>query len=92
MQRSANRHPVDELGDIRSQIKALKAREEELRRAVIESGDMIGDDYEAGLKHSVQQRVDLPALKVALGERLRPFLREQVCDQLRVKPKREESP
>jgi hypothetical protein len=89
---TVNRHPIDELGDLRAQIKALKAREEELRRAVIESGELVGDEYEASLKHSVQERIDVPLLKREIGlERLKPFLRPLACDVLRIKPKREES-
>jgi hypothetical protein len=87
-----NRHPVDELADLRSQIKALRAREEELRRPVIASGNLTGDEFEARLSRSVQERVDVPALKRELGlQALKPYLRSLACDVLRVKPKKEEA-
>lgn len=42
-----NRHPVDQLAEIREQIKALKAREDELRNkvsAMMGAADSLGGD------------------------------------------------
>jgi hypothetical protein len=46
-----NRHPVDELGDIRAEIKKLEERDAELREQII-SGKCSpdGDQYRAAIK------------------------------------------
>jgi hypothetical protein len=80
-----NRHPIDELADVRAEIKRLEAREAALRRRVIQSGDMAGDEFEGVLKRTIQERVDVPAAKRELGAVLRPFLRERACEQLWLK-------
>jgi hypothetical protein len=84
-----NRHPIDEIHDIRREIRRLEARERELRQAVIQSGDLTGDEYEAVLKHSVSERIDISALRRQLGlQVLKPFLRESACDVLRIKSRK----
>jgi hypothetical protein len=85
-----NRHPIDEIHDLRAEIKALEAREAALRRTIIKSGDLVGDEFEGVIKRSTQERVDVTAAWRELGEVLRPFLRERPYEQLRIK-KREEA-
>jgi hypothetical protein len=87
---NANRHPVDQLADVRAEIKRLEQRERQLRSQVIRSGDVTGDEFEGVIKRSTQQRVDVTAARRELGEVLRPFLRERPFEQLRIK-KREEA-
>lgn len=54
-----NLHPVDELGDIRERIKALREREAQLRDAILaQACTMDGDNWSAQIKDVVQRRVD----------------------------------
>jgi hypothetical protein len=74
--------------DLRAQIKALTVREEELLRAVIESGDLTGDQFDACLKRTTQERLDVAALKQHFSpQALKPFLRSSPCETLRIKPR-----
>jgi hypothetical protein len=83
-----NRHRIDQLADVRAEIKALKQREELLRSEVVASGEMIGDENEATLSEFTVERVDLELMKKELGLIfLRSFLREQPVTQLRIKPR-----
>lgn len=53
--KTSNRHPVDRLGEVREQIKALQATEKELRQAIAE---MMGDaDSLGGDEFIARQRV-----------------------------------
>ena len=87
----ANRHPVDQLGDVRAEIRALREREALLRSEVLESkAGLVGDEYEATLFRSIVERVDVALMKRELGMQfLQPFLREQVVNTVRTKPIRE---
>jgi hypothetical protein len=72
----ANRHPVDELADIRAQIRELKAKEDDLRSVILAGNcSLLGCEYKAAIsKHSVS-RLDQAAAVRELGmERLRPFM------------------
>jgi hypothetical protein len=82
-----NRHPVDQLADIRAEIKVLKQREEALRSEVLANPeDLAGDENEALLCQTRVERVDLDLMKRELGLLfLRPFLREQVVTSVRLK-------
>jgi hypothetical protein len=85
-----NRHPVDQLADIRAEIKVLKQREETLRAEVLVASpdDRVGDEHEAMVCETMVERVDLELMKRELGLLfLRPFLREQVVTTVRLKPK-----
>jgi len=81
-----NRHPVDELADVRAQIKVLQEHEARLR-AVVLRGDcaLAGDDYVANIKIKPQSRVDLPALQKHFGAALKPFLMTRQITQVWVK-------
>jgi hypothetical protein len=39
---NTNRHPADLLADTRAELKALQKREDELRRQLVASDDLIG--------------------------------------------------
>jgi hypothetical protein len=57
-----NRHPVDELADIRAEIRRLEDREQELRNYLLEHPhDRRGTDYEALIGTQQRKRVDLRA-------------------------------
>jgi DNA-binding MurR/RpiR family transcriptional regulator len=65
---TSNRHPVDELADIRSEIKRLTVREEELRRYLLEHpNDREGDDYVVSIASQSRKRVDLKRLADEIG-------------------------
>ncbi|MGO4506025.1 hypothetical protein AB4Z51_03325 [Bradyrhizobium sp. 2TAF36] len=83
-----NRHPVDQLADIRAEIKQLKAREDQLRAEVLDHPeDLAGDEHEAMLVQMRTERLDVEKLKRELGLAfLRPFLREQVVTRVQFKP------
>jgi hypothetical protein len=68
---TSNRHPVDELADIRSEIKRLTVREEELRRYLLEHpNDREGDDYVVSIASQSRKRVDLKRLADEIGATL----------------------
>ena len=73
---NTNRHPVDELAELRATINALKERADELRLAIIEGRcSLIGDQNEARVRRQVSQRINQAAIIRELGaERLRPFM------------------
>ncbi|MCA1390770.1 hypothetical protein I6F20_17020 [Bradyrhizobium sp. IC3123] len=83
-----NRHRIDLLADLRSQLKALKEQEAVVRAEVLANpDDMIGDEHEATLTQTVVERVDLDLMKLELGMIfLRPYLREQTITRVQLKP------
>jgi hypothetical protein len=84
-----NAHPVDQLADVRAEIKVLREREEKLRAEVLASGEMIGDEHEATLTQTVVERVDLDLMKQELGMIfLRPYLREQTIARVQLKARK----
>jgi hypothetical protein len=85
---ASNRHKVDLLSDIRSQLKALKAREAELRAEVVASGDMTGDEFVAEITQAHFERIDLDHMRRELGTRfLEPFMRKRTSTVVRLKPR-----
>ena len=89
---SSNRHPVDELADVRAQIKTLCIEEAELR-AIVLTGEcgLAGDEYVAVVQTRPRNGIDLLALKKHFGTALKPFFtaREitQVWLQVRTQPR-----
>lgn len=81
-----NRHPVDELGDVRRRIRELQEREAELRRTILAGEcDLTGDECEAEIVDKVHERLDEAALKLEFGmTRLRPFLQTKPFQMVRV--------
>ena len=54
----ANRHPVDQLADVRAEMAALKAIEERLREALMAPrADLVGEDHIAQIKRSEVSRI-----------------------------------
>ena len=83
----ANRHPVDELADVRAQIRELRDREDALRRVILGSGcSLVGDEFEATIKKQITSRIDQAAAIRELGmERLRPFMASSETTVIRVR-------
>jgi hypothetical protein len=73
---TTNRHPVDELADVREQIKKLEARERELRNIVLSREcSFVGDEYEAAVVMQRRSRLDTREIKRQLGlEALQRFM------------------
>lgn len=76
-----NRHPVDELGEVREEIKTLQAREKELKAVVAEemgnTDSLGGDEWIA--RQKVTQRKgtwDEKRLKEALGDMVERYRKE----------------
>jgi hypothetical protein len=66
-----NRHPVDRLADIRSEISRLQDEEEGLRAYVLEHpDDREGAEYVASIRSQSRQRVDLKQLGDEIGASL----------------------
>ncbi len=67
-----NRHSVDQLADVRAQIKALQVREAELRDALLHMADacgpkIAGDEWEAEVKETQTTRLDAGLARLKLG-------------------------
>ena len=74
----SNIHPVDELADIREEIKYLQARADELREEVLvmEDADRKGDRYSAFITPGVRETLDRKALEEAFGEKaIAPYVK-----------------
>jgi hypothetical protein len=61
---------VDELAQVRDQLKALTAREKYLKELFREAGEAIykGRHHQLEIRFSTEQRLDTGAARVALGE------------------------
>ncbi len=84
----ANRHVVDRLADIRSEIKNLREREQSLRAEVLDNPDELsGDQNETTILELAVERLDVEQLKREVGMAfLRPFLRQQVQTRVMLRP------
>jgi hypothetical protein len=73
-----NRHPVDELADVREQMRGLKEREQELRETILGGGcTKVGARFSASVTRTKVQRLDSEAVRREFGLAvLRPFLRD----------------
>jgi hypothetical protein len=73
-----NRHPVDELADLRKQNRQTEQRIEELRKLIISGAcGLVGDEHTAILKVRTGQRVNIRELQRAFGAKaVAPFVRE----------------
>jgi hypothetical protein len=73
-----NRHPVDELADLRKQNRQIEQRIEELRELIISGAcGLVGDEHAATLKLRTSRRVDIKELHREFGEEaIAPFVRE----------------
>jgi hypothetical protein len=84
---NSNRHPADQIADIRQQIKVLKEQETELRERLINASglDRVGDDWIAKVSEQKRHSLDQKALKNHFGAHaLQPFMRESVATVLKL--------
>jgi hypothetical protein len=66
-----NRHPVDELADVRPEIRRLEDREQELRNYLLEHPeDRTGIEHIAIIGEQGRSRVDLKAFADEIGHSL----------------------
>jgi hypothetical protein len=71
------------LADTRAEIKTLQKREDELRRQLIESGDLTGSEWKAQIVNRTQERLDCGAVIKHFGKSaLQPFLKMLAFDQV----------
>jgi hypothetical protein len=81
-----NRHPADLLADTRAEIKALQKREDNLRRQLVESGDLTGAEWKAQIVNRTQERLECSAVIKHFGKAaLQPFLKTLEFDQVYLK-------
>jgi hypothetical protein len=74
-----NRHPADELADVRAEIKQLEVREAELRNTLItaDRASRIGVQFEAVIWDWNPRQLDAEALAEHFGtDALAPFYRK----------------
>jgi hypothetical protein len=86
----SNRHPVDRLADVRAEMRELKEREEKLRNEILEGErgecDLSGDEFEACIVHSEQERVSIDAIRRKMGrEWMKEFVRSSSIVSIRLK-------
>lgn len=91
--KATNRHPADELADIRSEIQKLEKRETELREYLIgNQHDLDGDEFSVFLTKMSRTTVDRKAIEKAMGkswlekflknsEMIRVVVRERVANE-----------
>lgn len=82
-----NRHPADELSDVRAEIKRLTEREQELRSYLLEHPqDRIGVEHTATIGEQRRSRVDLKALADEIGHSiLQRFTHFTSCRTVRLR-------
>jgi hypothetical protein len=83
-----NRHPADELADVRTQLQQLKQREAELQTLLL-SGEcgLAGDNYVAVISQHSMGELDLKALREHYGKALNPFVVDRQTNFIRLWPK-----
>jgi hypothetical protein len=85
-----NRHPADELADVRTELKALQTREAELRNVLLTEGaDRQGVGYVAVVITVKQERLDVSAVRKHFGGALGPFMVGQEVRQVRLSAREE---
>lgn len=66
---ATNRHPVDQLAEVREQIRTLQDREKEIRdRILANPDDLAGDEFAARITTSDTATLDRKAIEKAMGE------------------------
>jgi len=82
-----NRHPADELADVRDEIARLEWREAELRNVLLADGaDRLGVEWEAAIRHGTNERIDVKsAIKHFGSAAVEPFLRRTDFCAVRLK-------
>jgi hypothetical protein len=81
-----NRHPADELADIRAEIKQLKIREAELRQELLDGANPCGVQWQAIIHNSSRKALDAKAAIKHFGpEAMKPFLKEITAVSIKLK-------
>jgi hypothetical protein len=84
----SNRHPADEMHDVRERIAEFEEREAELREILIAAteAERVGEDWIAHVSEQHRKTLDREALTEHFGaEVLQQFMRESVATVLRLK-------
>ena len=64
-----NRHPVDQLADVRAEIKNLQEREAQLRTQLLDKdAHLVGSDFRARVNTRKQMRLDRKLLEEKFGK------------------------
>ena len=73
-----NIHPVDQLAELRHQIKVMTARADKLRDKLLADGaDLKGDSYTANIIPGTRETLDRAAITEAFGEKaVAPFIKK----------------
>jgi hypothetical protein len=80
-----NRHPADELADVRAEIKQLKIREAELRRELMSGADRRGVQWQAIVHNSRREYLDTKATIEHFGrDAMLPFFKEATTVSIRL--------
>lgn len=89
MTNTTNRHPVDELADLRAEIASLEGRADYLRRMILaERVTLTGDENVATVRETCRTGYDTKAMLAQMGEgALAPFRTETRIRQVLVRPK-----
>jgi hypothetical protein len=83
-----NRHPADELADVRAEIRAAQVREAELRAVLLDGAcGREGADFVARVAILKQARLDIEAAKKHLGAALKPFMIDKEMRKVRLDAK-----
>jgi hypothetical protein len=65
---TSNRHAVDRLADVRSQLKELEREEVSLRSYLLQHpDDRVGNEHEATVSQQARKHLDLESLKREVG-------------------------
>lgn len=87
-----NRHPADELAEVRAEIRKLENRAGELRARLLTMPEdqRRGTQYHANVATYRQNRLNTKRLRIVLGpELLRPFMSQRVVQFVSVKKNQE---
>jgi hypothetical protein len=90
----SNRHPVDELAELRSTIKTLEKRAEALRADIIAGRcSREGDEHLATIRQQQSTWVNQTALKHHFGEQtLAPFLVKRTVSVINLAARKDPAP
>jgi hypothetical protein len=81
----SNRHPADQLAEVREQIRELQAKEDGLRKMLLSGGDLVGDDYAASIQTQSHSRLDTVKARRHFGDLLAPFMLKREVVQVKLR-------
>jgi hypothetical protein len=83
----SNRHPADQIADVRQRIGVLKKQEAGLRKILINAteADRVGDEWIARVSEQKKRLLDREGLERQFGtDAIRPFMYDSVSTRLKV--------